>query len=134
MGTSRSWRRRSRTGWRRAETPADTAAPWRSGITLITNIAGVLGIAAGLTDRRTIKRLRGAATAGQIDTELQEGLEEAFGVLWRTRLEHHVRCWQSGRPLDDFVDPRTLGPLSRRALKEAFGIIARAQDMLATEF
>ena len=104
------------------------------GITLITNIARVLGIAAGLTERRTIKRLRGAATAGQIDTELQEGLEEAFGVLWRTRLEHHVRCWQSGRPLDDFVDPRTLGPLSRRALKEAFGIIARAQDMLATEF
>jgi CBS domain-containing protein len=104
------------------------------GITLITNIARVLGIAAGLTERRTIKRLRGAAAAGQIDSELQEGLEEAFGVLWRTRLEHHVRCWQSGRPLDDFVGPGTLGPLSRRALKEAFGIIARAQDMLATEF
>lgn len=104
------------------------------GITLITNIARVYGISAGLTDRRTLKRLRGAAAAGLIDRELQEGLEEAFGVLWRVRLEHHVRCWQSGRPLDDFVDPGTLGPLSRRALKEAFAIISRAQDTVATEY
>ena len=104
------------------------------GITLITNIARVHGIAAGLSERRTLKRLGGAAAAGLIDRELQEGLEEAFGVLWRVRLEHHVRCWQSGKPLDDFVDPGTLGPLSRRALKEAFGIIRRAQDALATEY
>jgi len=103
------------------------------GITLITNIARVHGIASGLTERRTVKRLRGAAAAGRIDTELEEGLEEAFGVLWRTRLEHQVRCWQSGRPLDDFVDPSTLGPLSRRALKESFHIIAKAQDALAAE-
>ncbi len=104
------------------------------GITLITNIARVLGIGSGLTERSTVKRLRGAAAAGRIDTELQEGLEEAFGVLWRVRLDHHVRCWQAGRPLDDFVDPATLGPLTRRALKESFGIIARAQDALAAEF
>jgi CBS domain-containing protein len=87
-----------------------------------------------LSERRTLKRLGGAAAAGLIDRELEEGLEEAFGVLWRVRLEHHVRCWQSGKPLDDFVDPGTLGPLSRRALKEAFGIIRRAQDALATEY
>jgi hypothetical protein len=31
------------------------------------------------------------------------------------------------------VDPSTLGPLSRRALKESFGIIAKAQDALAAE-
>jgi CBS domain-containing protein len=104
------------------------------GITLITNVARVHGIAAGLTERRTIKRLRGAAAAGLIDRDLEEGLEEAFGVLWRVRLEHHVRCWQSGRPLDDFVAPESLGPLTRRALKEAFAIIARAQDALATEY
>jgi len=104
------------------------------GITLITNVARVLGIGSGLTERSTVKRLRGAAAAGRIDTELQEGLEEAFGVLWRVRLDHHVRCWQSGTPLDDFVDPATLGPLSRRALKESFGIIRRAQDALANEF
>jgi CBS domain-containing protein len=104
------------------------------GITLVNSIARVYGIAAGLTERGTVKRLRGAAAAGRMDREQQEGLEEAFAVLWRTRLEHHVRCWQSGTPLDDFVDPGTLGPLSRRALKEAFGIIARAQDGLATEF
>jgi CBS domain-containing protein len=104
------------------------------GITLITNIARVLGIGSGLTERSTVKRLRGAAAAGRIPTELQEGLDEAFGVLWRTRLDHHVRCWQSGRPLDDFVDPATLGPLSRRALKESFAIISQAQDALATEF
>jgi hypothetical protein len=34
--------------------------------------------------------------------------------------------------VDDLVDPGRLGPLTRQALKEAFRLIDRAQDRLAT--
>jgi len=41
--------------------------------------------------------------------------------------------WEPQEPPDDFVDPQTLGPLTRRGLKEAFRIIERAQRMLAAD-
>jgi CBS domain-containing protein len=103
------------------------------GITLITNLARAHSIAAGSTERRTIRRLRAAAAMGRIDAELRDGLEEAFRLLWQTRLEHQVGCLRSGQEPDDFVDPKTLGPLTRRGLKEAFHIIARAQKALTAE-
>jgi signal-transduction protein with cAMP-binding, CBS, and nucleotidyltransferase domain len=32
------------------------------------------------------------------------------------------------------VDPSTLGPVTRRGLKEAFSVISRAQRVVAAEF
>jgi CBS domain-containing protein len=59
------------------------------------------------------------------------GLEEAFRLLWQTRLEHQVQLVRAGRRPDDQVDPSTLGPLARQGLKDSFRIIDAAQDRLA---
>jgi len=103
------------------------------GITPITNLARVHAILAGLTENRTIRRLREAATAGRIDEQTRLGLEEAFGLLWQVRLEHQAELVRTGRPPDDLVDPASLGPLSRQGLKEAFRMIERAQEALGSE-
>jgi len=103
------------------------------GITLITNLARAYAIAAGVAEERTLVRLRAAADAGRIAADTREGLEEAFRVLWRTRLDHQVANVRAGLEPDDFVDPTTIGPLSRRELKESFRIIARAQKLLASD-
>lgn len=103
------------------------------GTTLVTNLARAASIGAGLTQRRTIGRLRAARAAGALDEETSRSLEEAFRFLWGVRLEHHVACMAAGRELDDFVDPATLGPVTRQGLKEAFRVITRAQRALATE-
>jgi CBS domain-containing protein len=100
------------------------------GIMPITDLARVHSIAAGLNAKRTLERLRAAAAAGRIDEETLAGLDEAFRLLWQARLEHQVASVRAGSPPDDFVDPTTLPPLRRRALKEAFRIIARAQKAL----
>jgi signal-transduction protein with cAMP-binding, CBS, and nucleotidyltransferase domain len=53
-----------------------------------------------------------------------------FGILWRIRFEHHAACIH-GRPIsDDSIDPRTLGPLTRVELAEAFRFVRRAQRSL----
>lgn len=100
------------------------------GIMPITDLARVHAIAAGLNAKRTLGRLRGAESAGAIDAETRAGLDEAFRLLWQTRLEHQVALVRAGVPPDDFVDPSILPPLKRRVLKEAFRIIARAQKAL----
>ncbi len=104
-----------------------------AGIATITDLARVQGLRAGVRDRRTVRRLRGAVAAGRIGGEVGTALEEAFHLLWRIRLDHQVARERAGAPPDDDIDPRSLGPLARQALKEAFRLIDRAQGLLALE-
>jgi CBS domain-containing protein len=92
----------------------------------------VYAISAGLSENRTLRRLRDVQLLGGIDEETRRGLEEAFRLLWQIRLEHQSRQARGGVPPDDAVDARALGPLARAGLKEAFRMIERAQERLAT--
>ncbi len=100
------------------------------GILPITDLARLHALGAGLSTKRTLDRLSGSAAAGRIDEETRSGLDEAFRLLWQTRLEHQVDCVRRGEPADDYVDPRSLGPVTRRSLKESFRVIARAQRQI----
>ncbi|HEX6400373.1 MAG TPA: putative nucleotidyltransferase substrate binding domain-containing protein [Actinomycetota bacterium] len=102
------------------------------GITPITNLARTFAVGSGSSSTTTIERLRGATAAGAVDRDLGEGLEEAFRLLWRVRLHHQVEQLSEGVAPDDDVDPGSLGPLTRRGLKEAFRLILRGQRHLAT--
>ena len=104
----------------------------RDGITLIVNLARFWAIDAGLTENRTINRLRDSVFLGEIPEELQVGLEEAFRLLWQVRFEHQSQQARQQHPPDDFVDARVLGPLARQGLKEAFRMIERGQLILET--
>lgn len=88
------------------------------GITIVGNLARAASIGAGLTEKRTIGRLRAAADAGTINEETRAELEEAFRFPWGVRLEHHVARVRAGESPDDFVDPSELGPVTRQALKK----------------
>lgn len=101
------------------------------GIALITNLARVYSIMQGRTENRTIRRLRAAEEARRIDADDRQGLEEAFNLLWHTRLEHQALQVRQGEAPDDLVDPAALGPLGRQGLKDAFRMIDSAQDQLA---
>jgi CBS domain-containing protein len=103
------------------------------GIKPVTNLARTYAVSAGLSGNRTLPRLEDAARAGRIDASLAAELADAFEILWEVRLSHHVRSVESGRPLDDHVDPSSIGPIPRSGLKEAFRTIARAQGLLHRE-
>jgi CBS domain-containing protein len=103
------------------------------GITIVTNIARAYDVRAGRTEKGTLARLRAAADAGELAESSREALEETFRLLWGVRLEHQVERFRAGLEPDDFIDPKRLGPVRRRALKEAFRIITLEQRSLATE-
>lgn len=103
------------------------------GITIVGNIARLEGVRAGIPAKGTLERLAGAAAAGAFDADVARELSEAFRFLWQVRLHHQAAQVRAGGEPDDFVDPSTLGPVTRRGLKEAFSVIAHAQRGLAVE-
>jgi CBS domain-containing protein len=103
------------------------------GIMIVTNLARAWAIRAGHTEKPTLDRLRVAADSGQITEEARQALEEAFRLLWQVRLDHQAAMVRAGEKGDDFVDPASLGPITRIGLKEAFGIIAREQRGLSLD-
>jgi CBS domain-containing protein len=105
----------------------------RGGIVIIGNLARVHAVRAGVSAKGTLDRLEGAASAGVIESDYARELAEAFRFLWDVRLRHQVAQVRATQPPDDFVDPATLGPLTRRGLKEAFRVISRAQRGLSSE-
>jgi CBS domain-containing protein len=119
-------------GWDGAH--AGTLDVKHGGITPITNLARAFAIASGVASNRTIERLRTVSSLGALDPDLAVGLEEAFRLLWRIRLRHQVSQLRAGDPADDQLDPRVLGPLTRRSLREAFKLITAGQRVLATTY
>jgi CBS domain-containing protein len=105
----------------------------RGGIMILTSLARAWALRAGRTEKRTLQRIQAALDTGQIDEDARLALEEGFRLLWQVRLDHQVAMIRKGRPPDDFVDPRSLGSITRRGLKEAFRIIEREQRGLAIE-
>jgi len=103
----------------------------QAGIAPITNVARVLAIEAGITENRTLRRLRDAAAMGRLEEESRVGLAESFDLLWQIRVETQTRAVERGEPPDDSVQPELLGPLTRQGLREAFRMIDQVQDRLA---
>jgi CBS domain-containing protein len=103
------------------------------GITIVNNLARVWAVRAGITQKDTIGRLEGAATAGEIDERVARELVEAFHFLWEVRLNHQAEQIDGGEEPDDFIDPRGLASFTRSGLKEAFRVITRAQHLIGAE-
>ena len=49
------------------------------------------------------------------------------------RLEHQVEQLRAGGTPDDFVDPSSLNPLTRRYVREAFRVVTAVQRTLNNE-
>jgi signal-transduction protein with cAMP-binding, CBS, and nucleotidyltransferase domain len=104
------------------------------GITIVTNLARVYAILSGVTENRTMERLRSAASAGVIPDRTRDDLLEAFRVLWGIRLDRHADLIGRGEAANDLVDPTELPTITERALGGSLRVIADAQEQLGREF
>jgi CBS domain-containing protein len=103
------------------------------GITIVGNIGRLESVRSGIPAKGTLDRLAGASAAGGLEPQIAGELAEAFRFLWDVRLRHQAGQVRAGEPPDDFVDPSTLGPVTRRGLREAFDVITRGQRGVALE-
>jgi CBS domain-containing protein len=103
------------------------------GMIPIVDLARWAGMAAGVASCSTVGRLRAAEAAGTLDSPDARTLVEAFGFIFSLRLDHQVEQLRRGEAPDDFIDPKTLNPLARSYLREAFRAVASVQSGLANE-
>ncbi len=103
------------------------------GMIPIVDLARWAGMAAGIASASTLERLRAAEAAGTMDSAEARTLMEAFGFIFSLRLDHQVEQLRRGQAPDDFIDPKTLNPLARSYLREAFRAVASVQANLAAE-
>jgi len=103
------------------------------GLIPIVDLARWAGMAAGLASAPTLERLRTAEAAGTMESAEAQTLMEAFGFISSLRLDHQIEQLRRGEPPDDFIDPKTLNPLARSYLREAFRAVASVQAGLAAE-
>ena len=80
----------------------------------------------------TVERLRVANERARFPAHRRKP-RRGFDLLTALRLDHQVEALRAGRPRDDFIDPRTLNPLARRYLRDAFRAIASIQRTLGNE-
>ena len=103
------------------------------GLTPIVDLARWAGMAAGAPGGSTVDRLRAAEAAGTLESADARTLMEAFGFIFALRLDHQVEQLRRGDVPGDFIDPKTLNPLPRSYLREAFRAVASVQTGIATE-
>jgi len=103
------------------------------GLVPIVDIARYAAVSAGATVTSTVERLRAAAEAGTLRDGDAETLKEAYDLFAAMRLEHQVRQLEAGVQPDNHLDPKTLNPLTRRYLREAFRAVASVQKGLSSQ-
>jgi len=103
------------------------------GMIPIVDLARWAGMAAGVASASTLERLRAAEAAGTMDSAEAQTLTEAFGFIFSLRLDHQVEQLRRGETPDDFIDPKSLNPLARSYLREAFRAVASVQANLSAE-
>jgi CBS domain-containing protein len=105
----------------------------RSCLRSVVGLARWAGLAAGSPARATVDRLRAGAAAGVLDDEDAQALEEIADLVMGLRLRNHVEAMQCDKPLSDHLDPKTLSPLTRRHLREAFRLLGHVQTRVEND-
>jgi CBS domain-containing protein len=103
------------------------------GLLPVVNLARYGALAAEATTTSTIERLRAAAEAGTLNATDAATLEAAFDLFSELRLEHQLRLLEAGKEPDNLIDPKTLNPLTRRYLRDAFRAVSSVQRSLNTK-
>ena len=99
----------------------------------IEALARWAGLAAGVSAASTRARLEAAEAAGTLRSEDAGILRDAFELVCELRMEHQVEQLRAGRAPDNLIEPESIAPLTRTALKEAFRAVARVQRRVGLE-
>jgi CBS domain-containing protein len=109
---------------------ADTLDVKKQGLLLISSLAQIYALQAGLDGMHTLDRLAGAVRTGVITREAGANLCDAYESLFTLRARHQVNQIKGGQPPDNHIPPKSLSALERGHLKDAFAVIGTMQKNL----
>ena len=97
------------------------------GLLPIEALARWSGLVARVSAASTRARLEASEKAGTLASDDAAILRDAFELVCELRMEHQVAQLRAGEEPDDLIDPKSLTPLTRGALKDAFKAVAGVQ-------
>jgi CBS domain-containing protein len=105
-----------------------------SGLAPLTMLARTYALAGGSTAVETADRLAAAEEAYQLSHRAAQRLGSAHEVLTRLRLQHQVRCAQSGEPVTDWVTVSSLSRVDQHLLRRSLDAVRSMQRTTAVRF
>jgi CBS domain-containing protein len=99
----------------------------KAGLIPIEALARWSGLAAGVSAASTRSRLEVSEAAGTLARDDVAILRDAFELICELRMEHQVEQLRAGGSPDNLIQPESLTPVTRTALKEAFRAVAAVQ-------
>jgi CBS domain-containing protein len=106
----------------------------RRGMLPVEALARWSGLRAGVSAASTRARLKASLEAGTLSPSDATNLRDAFELFSALRMEHQVGQLREGVEPDNLIQPKSLAPIARTSLKEAFRAVARVQRGVATEY
>jgi len=100
----------------------------------IVDIARNYSLSAGLQEVTTVERLKAIDASGLMSNALASSLIDALEFIAGIRLESQGNQYRSGNTVDNYLDPRSLSPLMRHQLKDAFHLVRKAQAAMKARF
>jgi CBS domain-containing protein len=97
-------------------------------------MARVFGLAEGIDEVNTLRRLEEASRTQALSKDMGANLRDAFELIGTLRVQHQVRQIRNGDPPDNYLSPDELSALERSHLKDAFSLIASLQETLEQRY
>jgi CBS domain-containing protein len=104
------------------------------GLVPIIDLARVYALSAGLAEINTIERLEAGARVRAVSRDGAASLIDALEFIGALRIEHQVRQLRHGEKADNYLSPRSLSPLERAHLKDAFSLIHTMQESIGQRY
>ncbi|MDO4784569.1 MAG: putative nucleotidyltransferase substrate binding domain-containing protein [Propionibacteriaceae bacterium] len=104
------------------------------GINGLVDVARVFALSKGLPQVATRSRIEGAQAAGALSEETASNILDAYEFMSYVRLRHQGRQIAEGKRPNNRLNPDELSDFEKRHLRDAFGIVSKAQQSLGVSF
>jgi len=106
----------------------------RNGLRIVVDAARIYALSAGVASCNTSERLSALMHLGVLSPELTDTVRTAYEELLDLLLAHQIEQHYAHHKPDKLIDPATLPPRLRSALRVAMRAVKRFQDQLQGEF
>jgi CBS domain-containing protein len=100
----------------------------------IIGIVRLCALELGIGETGTLDRIAALRETHPLLRRFGDELGNAFEFLSLLRIHHQFEQLQGGGAIDNFIDPERLSRYEKKALKDAFRLINRAQDLIVEEY
>lgn len=100
----------------------------KRGVSLMVDLARIYGLLAGCEEAGTVQRLQYALQQKKLNQANYDDLLGAYNFICGVRLRQQTKIAKHGQRADNYLSPKALSSFERNHLKNAFRIIAAAQE------